>query len=286
MRFSESALPERRRKVMEPATGERYEVTVIKLGGSLITDKTRQDSLYEDVLTNIAGVLARHLAAFPQAMMIIMGGGSVGHFAAKELAVDRGVPECDLGGLHRMASKMYKLKCYFADLLEQQGVAAMPFQETSCLVAREDGSVLFQDAAVRHALRLRLVPILSGGLVFDIAHGVRALNGDLLALALDDRAFHIKRVIMLTDVAGVISADGSAIKRLDEDSKSKMARSYGSGEKVDLTGGIDTKVEVALELARRGIPTVICSGNLLDDARFACLWHGTPEDCTTAGFSG
>lgn len=263
----------------------RYDITVIKLGGSLITDKTRQDVVHDNDLKDLAALIARHLTAIRGQILIIMGGGAIGHFAAKQLRVDQGFPHCDLMGLHRMASKMYALKSGLSDLLGRHGVPALAFQETSYLVAHADGGIVVYDEPLRHALGLQIVPILSGGIIFDETRGVRPLNGDLLPLALNPLVFNIQRVIMLTDVPGVIADDGTIITCLDSVSRSRMANLDRLSTRVDVTGGMHTKVDVTLALARRGIPSVICNGRSLDDARFEILLTGTPHDCSLVGFT-
>jgi isopentenyl phosphate kinase len=262
-----------------------YEVIVIKVGGSLITDKTRQGSVREEDIDRIAAVIGRNLAAISAQVIIILGGGSVGHFAAKQLAVDQGVPHCELAGLHRMAGAMYALKNRFAESLAKRDIAALALQETSYIVARADGGITLHDMALRHVLALRMVPIASGGLVFDEARGVRPLNGDLIPLALDPAVFKIRRVVMLTDVPGVVGSDGAVIRTLDEASASRMARLDPAPGSIDVTGGMDVKVKAALALARRGIPTVICSGKMLDDRGFLDAVDGEPSAGTLAGFN-
>jgi isopentenyl phosphate kinase len=270
----------------DASRAERYDITVIKLGGSLITDKTRQGFVRDKDLADLGSLLARNINEMPGLVLLIMGGGAVGHFAAKQLGVERGVPHCDLAGLHKMAGGMYAFKNRLAERFESLGVPALAFQETSYLVARADGSIALYDSALRHAFSLGIVPIVSGGLVFDDIRGVRPLNGDLIPLALDTSVFNIKRVIMLTDVPGVLAGDGTVITTLDPISRARMARIEPVPGWVDTTGGMDIKVEVALTLARRGIPTVICSGRQLDDIRLRSIVSGTPGACTLAGFNG
>jgi isopentenyl phosphate kinase len=269
--------------VTDVSITSRHDITVIKLGGSLITDKTRQDTVHDKDLKDLAALLARQ-TAIQGRLLIIMGGGAIGHFAAKQLRLHQGFPHCDLTRLHRMAEKMYTLKSVLADMLASHGVPALAFQETSYMVARDDGGISLYDLPIRHALRMQIIPILSGGLVFDAIKGVRPLSGDLIPLALDQLVFRIRRVVMLTDVAGVIANDGTIIRHLDAVTRTRIAQLDSPPGRVDITGGMQTKVDVTLALARRGIPSVICNGRGLDDARFESLLTGTPPDCSLVGF--
>ena len=60
------------------------ELIFLKLGGSLLTDKTRPQALRPDVLGRLAGEIAAALAARPALWLLIgHGSGSFGHVAAR-----------------------------------------------------------------------------------------------------------------------------------------------------------------------------------------------------------
>jgi isopentenyl phosphate kinase len=267
----------------ESAAAPAVRLAVLKLGGSLFTDKCRTDSFDEEALRRLAALLARRRLRVNEPILVVLGGGSIGHGVAKALRVHEGFGRCDAAGLHRMTGRMYALKCVFADMLAAEGVAALPLQETSCLVSDANGRIAFHDVPLRRALALGLLPILSGGLVFDTIAGVLPLNGDLIATALDPNVFQLRRVVMLTDSRGVLRTDGRLITHLDSTSCKQMANRT-TRDRLDVTGGMAAKVQAALSLAKEGTPTVIASGHDLDDDRFDVLMSGVPDDCSLAGF--
>ena len=58
-------------------------VTLLKLGGSLITDKNQNATLRPDVLARLASEIYAALEQKPQPLLIGHGSGSFGHFEAK-----------------------------------------------------------------------------------------------------------------------------------------------------------------------------------------------------------
>lgn len=267
-----------------PGIARRYEVTIVKLGGSIITDKTRKRVVRAERLKRFAGLLAPHSNNPEHHILVVLGGGSVGHVIAKRLRIDKGA-NFDLTRLYTLASEMYELKVRLARLLAEQGVAAIALQETSYIVAEAQGRFNLFDLPLKHALSMGLLPIMSGGLVFDTQQGARPLNGDLLPLMLDPTSFLIRRVVMLTNVPGVLGTDGNVIRSLDLSNRHRVAILRPPTGTTDVTGGMRSKVDVALRLAKDGIPTVICSGIRLDARRFDAAVNGLPEGCSRVGFS-
>ncbi|MEW5988076.1 MAG: uridylate kinase, partial [Chloroflexota bacterium] len=64
----------------------------LKLGGSLITDKTGVEAVRPDVLARLAGEIQRAWASRPGLRLVIgHGSGSFGHVAAARYGTRRGV---------------------------------------------------------------------------------------------------------------------------------------------------------------------------------------------------
>ncbi|MEO1290635.1 MAG: uridylate kinase, partial [Chloroflexota bacterium] len=66
-------------------------VTMIKLGGSLITDKTQEATLRPDVLARIADEIAQIYNSHDLRLIVGHGSGSFGHFEAKRHGTIKGV---------------------------------------------------------------------------------------------------------------------------------------------------------------------------------------------------
>ena len=68
----------------------------LKLGGSLLTDKTRDNSPRGDVVARVCAEIGAALAAQPGAPLVLgHGSGSFGHAAAKRHGTRMGVRDAD-----------------------------------------------------------------------------------------------------------------------------------------------------------------------------------------------
>lgn len=253
-------------------------IVPVKFGGSIVTDKGGDRGISRARIRAVARAIAAARAATSANLVAILGGGSIGHRSAVAYGLAAGVPALDR--LHLMARAMFLLKCTLARALEAAGVPAMPFHEGSLLLAEGDGARL-QPLAIRRAIEIGVVPILSGGPVYAASGTMVAFNSDRLGHALlDSGSFALQRFILVSDAPGVVGRDGAVIPVLTPDKLADVAHiPLGSGV-IDVSGGMVEKVAIASDLARRGVESVICGVEALAPDRFADVvagrsWLGT-----------
>lgn len=253
-------------------------IVAVKFGGSIVTDKAGDGGIRHARIRRIARVVAAARAASAAPLVLIFGGGSIGHRAAVEHGLAAGAPA--LGRVHRMARAMFLLKCVLARALEREGVAAMPFHETSLLLAEGD-EVRLQPLALRRAVETGMVPILSGGPVYAAPGSLIPFNSDRLGAALHGSgAFEVRRFILYSDSPGVVGRDGAIIPVLGRRNLADVADIGLAPGVTDISGGMIEKVAIALDLAERGVECVICGVEALDAGAFAEMvsgagWRGT-----------
>jgi len=70
----------------------RSELVFLKLGGSLLTDKTQVEAVQEDALRRVAGEVSRACQDAPHLRLLLgHGSGSFGHVAARQHGTRAGV---------------------------------------------------------------------------------------------------------------------------------------------------------------------------------------------------
>lgn len=248
-------------------------VVPIKFGGSILTDKSTDRGLRRWRVRKAAALVAGLRDAKGPKPIILLGGGSIAHRHAERLGLVRGAVE--LHRIHNMSQAMFDLKCAFAAALDRLGVAALPFHETSCLV-EQGGAWSLSAEPIYRCIASGAVPILSGGPVFTGDGRIVAFSSDEYAhVLLASGRFNISRFVMIGDTPGVIGRNGAPIATLTRDNLAEVAKLDLHPGVVDISGDMEGKIQIALDLAERGVETTICGLREMNGERFAGLVAGT-----------
>lgn len=228
---------------------------IVKLGGSVITDKGKKFSVRRDALER----LARELTSAEGPLVVVHGGGSFGHPLASEYDLDSGYKEeRQLMGFSLTHRAMERLNAQVIEALQGAGLPAVAIQPSACSVV-EDGRIVFMELrALRKLLELGLIPVTYGDTVPDLARGMSILSGDQLVVYLA-KELGAQRVILGVDVEGVYTGDpkvdreAKLIPKITPESWAKVGKSISGAQAPDVTGGMANKVRELLKLAQGGI---------------------------------
>lgn len=231
---------------------------IVKLGGSVITDKRRQFTVKRAVLKR----LARELAAAKEPLLIVHGGGSFGHPLASKYGIAGGYKNRgQLMGMSLTHRAMERLNAEVIEALNEAGLPAVAVQPSACTVVDGGRIQSMELAPVRKMLGLGLIPVLYGDAVPDISRGMSILSGDQIVTYLA-KELGASRVILGADVDGVYTANPKKDKRAkfvrkitpaDKD----VVASLGAAEGKDVTGGMENKVRELLTLSEHGVEAEI-----------------------------
>jgi len=247
--------------------------TIVKLGGSVITDKRRKFMVKQAALRR----LANELTAVKGPLVVVHGGGSFGHTVAFKYNIAKGYEgERQLMGFSLTHRAMEKLNAHVIDALQKAGLPSVAIQPSACAVVRDGRIESMELTPVRKFLELGIIPVLYGDAVPDLSRGMSILSGDQLVvyLARELRASH---VILGVDVDGVYTADpkvrGNArlVRMITPTSWRDVVKSIGAAGGPDVTGGMANKVEELLRLAESGIEAEIVNAAKPDILKRAIL---------------
>lgn len=228
---------------------------IVKLGGSVITDKRARFAVRRAAIQR----LAKELASVRGPLVVVHGGGSFGHPLATKYGLAEGYKSRrQLVGFSLTHRAMEKLNAHVVEALQREGIPAVAVQPSACAVVKGRKLVLMELTPVRKMLELGLVPVLYGDVVPDLERGVSILSGDQLVVHLA-KELGAKRVILGVDVEGVCTADPKVRKEAElvpvitptnwPEVKGLMGR-VGAP---DVTGGMAGKINELLGLAELGI---------------------------------
>lgn len=236
------------------------EVVLLKLGGSLITEKSRRETARPGVIARLAGEVARAAGRMPERIVLGHGSGSFGHVAAKEHGIAGGLRSPgQLPGISLTQERAAALHREVMSALAAAGLAPFSIAPSSCFVFAGGRPAELADEPLRLALDGGLLPVVYGDVVMDREQGVAIASTERVLVALA-RKLPVRRVLWLGETDGVYDADGETLPHLSADRFEEACRAIGSPAGTDVTGGMRHRVETALELARLGIRSTIFNG--------------------------
>ena len=219
---------------------------ILKLGGSVITDKSADCAINRDSLASIAGSIAR---ARTDGIVIIHGAGSCGHPEAKRYNLDVGAITGQTEGIYVTHRAVSRLNDEVVATLREQGVAAIGVHPLHTAIADNGRLVSFECRHLETMLDLGMVPVIHGDVVMDLSRGACIVSGDQLVRYLAS-GLAISRVGLATDVPGVLDGE-RVVPEINRDSMPTLR--IGNSMHTDVTGGMRGKINELLELADAGI---------------------------------
>jgi isopentenyl phosphate kinase len=221
---------------------------IAKLGGSVITDKSKPFSYRSDVVS----ALSEEIASSDENVIVVHGGGSFGHAMAKQHGLTSESSESAASGVAQTRGAMYELNRMVCKTMMEFKLNPYPFSPFDA-IGRAGKAPLAQ--WLRGLLRQGLTPITFGDVVLSQA-GFKILSGDTIVLELA-RALRPERCVFAVDVDGVYEENTRVI--LPELTPSKIRKlEVPVGD--DATGGMKLKLEVAAKVAALGSKVSFVSG--------------------------
>lgn len=230
-------------------------VQLVKLGGSVLTDKSQYRTPRLDVLARLAHELGRS----GERLVIVHGAGSYGHVVAKEHAMAEG--KASREAVSQVHADVRELTGLVLQALRENGLA--PISLSTYDLARLNAGELasFSYEPIVETLAGGFTPVMSGDVVLDAARGTGILSGDVLMVELA-RALRPSRAIFVTDVDGIFDRDpresGAKLHpRIDlrttdiRDTESRVP---------DITGSMAGKLRRARDVAKSGVPVQVVNG--------------------------
>ena len=223
---------------------------ILKLGGSVITDKRADCTVNRDQLATVASAIA---GAHRAGIMVIHGAGSCGHPEAKRYHLDEGAKAGETEGIFVTHKAVSSLNDEVVRALREKGIQAVGIHPFHVGIADNGRLTGFECRHLETMFRLGMVPVIHGDVVMDLSRGACIVSGDQLVRYLAV-ALKISRVGLATDVPGVLDG-GIVVPEITR--KTVPDLQIGSSSHTDVTGGMRGKIDELLGLADAGIRSEI-----------------------------
>lgn len=227
------------------------EVLLLKLGGSIVTDKsTSEYHLQTALLKRVFGYLSNWYKNANSNLVIVHGCGGCTHNIAHEYDLRSGTqgdPDKLRGSVlaHDMSRKINEDICLIA------GESGLPVTsvDTSQFVTNQQGKLhTFNEVKIIANLEDCKVPIMHGDMVPDIDWEYSISSGDHSIAKLAE-ILPVKRVLFASDIDGLFTADphknssAELIETISMDNVHSDAIQLDGSHNIDTTGGLRGKLE-------------------------------------------
>lgn len=234
--------------------------TVLKLGGSVITDKEKPLTPNLQAIKRLAKEIAQ---AEVLSLIVVHGGGSFGHHIAKLYNLTEGyIDPSQVIGFSEAHHAMTKLNSLVMEALLNNNINAVVIQPSSCVITKTGRIQSMEKKPLKRLIGMGLVPVLYGDTVLDSEKGFAILSGDQIvsSLALN---FGASRIIIGGDVDGLYTKDpktsksAKLIKRVTLEELKTQKHDIEGSKTTDVTGGMLGKVHELIPAIAQNIQALL-----------------------------
>ena len=259
-----------------------YEIILLKLGGSLLTDKNKPFSIREDVVRSVI----QQIIDANKKIILIHGGGSFGHPLAKKYNISTGIDSSisnQILGLTETHQSMNKFNSRIINLFLEQKYPALSIQASSIFIKDSQIISTYSIDIIETALDLNILPILYGDIILDKKGSFSIISGDTIIFELCENLnkYSVSKVIFTMETDGLYIQDNDEKSILVTECNSNELDSLelaALGQKIDVTGGIRGKINAIKEICKYNIPVQIING--LENGNILKALKGQKIKCT------
>jgi isopentenyl phosphate kinase len=251
------------------------QVILLKLGGSLITDKNESESVRVGVLERALRVIAKCRESLNARLIIAHGSGSFGHATAIREGFAKHAPASQARMLQAARIHESVLRLHQQVLLcgTSLGLPLWSLMPSSFVV---DGAANGLESNAKRALLPLLsndaIPLVCGDVVSHDHDGAAICSTEPLLLHLWKDvlrpAGYLARAIWAGVTDGLLDQRGNTIAQVDSVDALKWA---GPSNAPDVTGGMTLRLGTALELAQVGCNSLLINGTRSEDIERALI---------------
>lgn len=226
---------------------------LLKLGGSLITDKSKAETPRMDVIIRLANEIAAVKQEKPELRLLLgHGSGSFGHPVAKKFGTHRGASSVeDWAGFSQVWLHANRLNRIVIEALIEVELPVVSLPPSASTISSGAEIIDMSVEPIERALDAGLIPVIQGDVAFDRVQGAAILSTEMIFRYL---APILKPELVL--IAGVepgVYRDYPLVEEiLPELSEGDLPHlRLGPSVETDVTGGMADKVRQALAISQK-----------------------------------
>lgn len=240
------------------------EVILVKLGGSIITDKETPYKARLSIIRKLAKALKKVSHA---SIVLAHGQGSFAHTSAKEFGGKKGYKS--KWGIAKVARDAMEINRIVMDILIEEGVPAVSLRPMS-MIRTSSGKIkkhLFE--IVEEVINQDLIPVIYGDVLFDKKWKTTIYSGETIlneiGIFLMKKGFKVSKIIQVGETNGIYDDKGKTILSITNDNWKDIRKYIFKNSRADVTGGMEHKIEKALTMTDSNIKTFLINGSIVGE---------------------
>jgi len=251
---------------------------IIKLGGSVITDKSKKNSFKKTVIDRLSSEIKKA----KKEVILIHGAGSYGHILAKKHELDKGFKNINqIQGFANTHTSVKQLNTLVLNSLQEHDIPAVSISPHSIMKLDDHKPVKMYYEIFDDYLKQGFTPVTFGDVVLDKKLGFSICSGDLLIQILAEQ-FKPEKTIFVIDEDGLFTRNPKVDKRAEliETITAEKLKNFNitADKHADVTGGMKGKIDAIKNIVKNGVDTVLLNGNKPD--RLYKVLIGKKTTCT------
>ena len=223
---------------------------LIKLGGSIITNKEKPLSARRKTIDNILNQIKR----IREPKILVHGGGSYGHYWSVKYDMHTKPAKYDMRGVSIVKNSMIDLNKIILDSAVKNRINAYCLPPTDFMNGNKP--IKNKILAINEIAKSGLTPVTYGDALWFGKKKSYILSGDVI-MTMIGKILKPRLSIFVLDVDGVYSNTKS--KKLIHDFKKE--KPIISKNKIDVTGGMTRKITEATNMSKSGLKVFFVNGN-------------------------
>jgi isopentenyl phosphate kinase len=238
---------------------------LVKLGGSLITNKSKPFSHRPEVISNLVSQIKKAWEEDGYQIIVGHGGGSYPHVPALKYRTMEGMIDSEsLYGATVVEDAAAQLNRLVVSEFLKQKMPAVSINPSSLLLLDSKKAKESCLEPLKQMLKIGVVPVIYGDVIFDTKQGFTIWSTEqllnFLAESFMNSGVGIDKIIHCGETDGFM-IDGKVIAEISSENFPLMKQNISKTEGFDVTGGMLHKIEEALRTANAGIDSYIIGGN-------------------------
>lgn len=227
-------------------------LTFLKLGGSLITDKEKPLTPQPDLIAQASAEIAQAVRENPDLHLLIgHGSGSFGHVIANQFQTQAGGEgERYWKGFAKVWAAARQLNQIVIESFVEAGLHTISFPPSAGVTAANKALESWDINPIRQALSHRLIPVVQGDVIFDTRLGGTIFSTEQVFNHLA-KGLKPGRILLAGLDKGVLhknDPEQGVIQHVTPSNFTAIRTQLSGAETIDVTGGMQSKVEMMLEL--------------------------------------